>query len=157
MTYIKIPQLDANILDVTVTKWRKRTGDSIAKGECVAELTTDKAVFELEAPEAGTLLAVYAQEKSVVPVGYAVAAVGAAGDAAPPEPPAENETLLAAYRGGASVVSASPTAPREVRVRATPKARRIAAEKGLDLAEIQKATGVSVVDEAAISTFLAGK
>lgn len=153
MTYIKIPQLDANILDVTVTKWRKQAGDSVAKGECVAELTTDKAVFELESSEAGTLLAVYAREKSVVPVGYAVAAVGAAGEAAP-EPPAENETLLAAYRGGVSVTSASPSVPREARVRATPKARRIAAEKGLDLAEIQKATGVPVVDEAAISTFL---
>ncbi|MBP5510549.1 MAG: E3 binding domain-containing protein [Kiritimatiellae bacterium] len=155
MTYIKIPQLDANILDVTVTKWRKQAGDSVTKGECVAELTTDKAVFELEAPEAGILLAVYAQEKSVVPVGYAVAAVGAAGEAAP-EPPAGNETLLAAYRGGTtSAAAAVPAAPREVRVRATPRARRIAAEKGLDLAEIQKATGVSVVDEAAISIFLA--
>ena len=154
MTYIKIPQLDANILDVTVTKWRKRAGDSVAKGECVAELTTDKAVFELEAPEDGTLLAVYAQEKSVVPVGYAVAAVGAAGETSP-EPPAENETLLAAYRGGTSPAAAVPAAPREARVRATPKARRIAAEKGLDLAEIQKATGVSVVDKAAISAFLA--
>ncbi len=62
MTRIIIPQLDANLVDVTITAWKKAPGEQLEKGETIAELTTDKAVYELEAPESGELLQIVAPE-----------------------------------------------------------------------------------------------
>jgi pyruvate dehydrogenase E2 component (dihydrolipoamide acetyltransferase) len=154
MTRTIIPQLDANLVDVTITCWKKTVGDSITQGETIAELTTDKAVYELEAPASGRLLSILAQAKSVVPTGYIVALIGDAGEE---DPAAEehNDSCMAAYRGEPSSGSATDQNDRKERVRATPKARRLAKKNGLDLEEIQQKTGVDVVDEAAISRFLA--
>jgi len=151
MTRIIIPQLDVNLVDVTVTRWHKHIGDPVTAGESLAELTTDKAVYELEAPASGTLLAVYAAEKSVVPTGFIVGLLGAAGEE-DPAAAADNEALMAAYRGPA----AAPVRPREraVRVRATPRARRLAQEKGIDLAKVQAETGAEIVDEAVLAPYL---
>jgi len=156
-TRILVPQLDANTRDVTVTAWHKRPGDAVAAGESIAELTTDKAAFDLESPASGTLLAVLAEPKSVVPPGYVLGVIGAPGDA-DPAADADNAALLASYRAaagaaaGASSASAAPAAA--ARVRATPKARRLAQQRGLDLARIQAETGAEVVDEAVLAPYL---
>ena len=71
-------ECSANILDVTVVKWHKAVGDPVAVGEVVAEVSSDKAAYEIESPVAGTLLAVLAPEKSIVPVKTILALVGAA-------------------------------------------------------------------------------
>ena len=151
MTRIIIPQLDANLVDVTVTRWRKNTGDAVAAGESVAELTTDKAVYELESPAAGTLIAVFAAEKSVVPTGYIVGLVGAPGEE-DLDAEAENEAMMIAYRGPAA--APAPSRERAARVRATPRARRLAQEKGIDLAKVAAETGAEVVDEAVLAPYL---
>jgi len=151
MTRIIIPQLDANLVDVTVTSWRKQVGDTVTAGESLAELTTDKAVYELEAPAAGTLLDIYAAEKSVVPTGYIVGLIGET-DEEDPDVDAENEAMMIAYRGPAA--AAAPVKDRAPRVRATPRARRLAQEKGLDLAKIQAETGADVIDEAVLAPYL---
>lgn len=152
MTRITIPQLDANLVDVTVTRWRKNIGDTVTAGESLAELTTDKAVYELEAPADGTLLAIYAVEKSVVPTGFTVGLIGAPGET-DTDAEAANEAQLAAYRGAAAP-SAAPARDRGTRVRATPRARRLAQEKGLDLTAIQAETGAEVIDEAVLAPYL---
>jgi pyruvate dehydrogenase E2 component (dihydrolipoamide acetyltransferase) len=152
MTRITIPQLDANLVDVTVTRWRKSVGELVKAGESIAELTTDKAVYELESPADGTLLAIYAAEKSVVPTGFTVGLVGSPGEA-DPEAEAANDAQMAAYRGTAAP-SEAPARDRGTRVRATPRARRLAQEKGLDLAKIQAETGAEVVDEAVLAPYL---
>jgi pyruvate/2-oxoglutarate dehydrogenase complex dihydrolipoamide acyltransferase (E2) component len=151
MTRINIPQLDANLVDVTLTRWRKAVGDTVAAGETLAELTTDKAVYELEAPGSGTLLAVYAAEKSVVPAGFIVGLIGASGETDPAAEDA-NAELMSAYRGPS--VAAAPARDRGARVRATPRARRLAQEKGLDLAQIQAETGAEVIDETVLAPYL---
>jgi len=150
MTPVTIPQLDANIVDVTITRWKKKPGDTVAAGESIAELTTDKAVYELEAPADGTLLAVYAAEKSVVPTGFTIAAVGQPGEVV--DLAAANEARMADYRGA----SEPPAANRDrgTRIRATPRARRLALEKGLDLARIQAETGAEVIDETVLAPYL---
>jgi len=152
MTHITIPQLDANLVDVTVTRWHKKPGDAVTAGEGIAELTTDKAVYELEAPASGTLLAIYAAEKSVVPTGFTVGLIGSPGES-DPEAEAANTAKLAAYRG-ASAPSAAPARDRGTRVRATPRARRLAQEKGLDLAKIQAETGAELIDEKTLAPYL---
>ena len=151
MTKITIPQLDANLVDVTVTKWSKKIGDPVAKGEIIGELTTDKAVYDLECPADGTLIAIYAQEKSVVPTGYTVGMVGAADETAPESLP-ENEKLMADYAGPIAAVTVKRE--RGARVRATPKARRLAKEHNLDLAKIQAETGAELVDEKVLAAYL---
>ena len=153
MTRITIPQLDANLVDVTVTRWRKNIGDTVKAGESVAELTTDKAAYELEAPADGTLIAIYAAEKSVVPSGFNVGLIGAPGEA-DPEAEAANAAQMAAYRGAAAPSAAPAARDRGTRVRATPRARRLAQEKGLDLAKIQAETGAELIDESVLAPYL---
>lgn len=156
MTRVTIPQLDANLIDVTITSWKNAVGDSITAGETIAELTTDKAVYELEAPASGTLLAILADTKSVVPTGYITALIGTPGEE-DLTAESDNERCMAAYRGETHSAPASDTGEeRKERVRATPKARRLAKSHGLDLEEIQKKTGVEVVDEAAVNSFIEG-
>jgi pyruvate/2-oxoglutarate dehydrogenase complex dihydrolipoamide acyltransferase (E2) component len=152
MTRITIPQLDANLVDVTITRWHKKPGETVTAGEGIAELTTDKAVYELEAPASGTLLAVYATEKSVVPTGFTAGLIGEPGEI---DAGAEsvNEAQMAAYRGG-DAPGAAPARDRGTRVRATPRARRLAQEKGLDLAKIQAETGAEVIDETVLAPYL---
>ncbi len=152
MTRIIIPQLDANLVDVTITTWNKTPGDRVQKDETIAELTTDKAVYELEAPEDGELLRILAPEKSVVPTGYIVALTGTAGEE-DAEAEIENERIMALYRGDSSDHAATEKRERRERIRATPKARRLARKKGVTLEEIQKKTGVDIVDEDAVNRF----
>jgi len=154
MTRITIPQLDANLIDVTLTRWRKSPGDLVAAGECLAELTTDKAVYELEAPASGTLLAVYAADKSIVPTGFIAGLIGAPGETDPAAAD-ENAALTAQYRGGAATPSASaPARDRGTRIRATPRVRRLAQEHGIDLAKVQAETGAEVIDETVLAPYL---
>ena len=170
MTRITVPFLDANIVDVTVVKWRKAIGDAVSAGEVAVEISTDKAAFEIEAPASGILLAVFAPEKSIVPVKFVLGLIGAAGEE-DSAAPTENAALMAAYRaslaapavapkaaiagtpaasGASSAAAASPT------LRATPKARRYAQAKGIDLAEVARATGASMITEAILMQYEEG-
>lgn len=153
MRRIIIPQLDVNLIDVTITAWKKSPGDQIKKGEIIAELTTDKAVYELEAPESGELLRIIAPEKSVVPTGYIVALSGAAGQE-DSEVEQANLAIMAAYRGESTTQKSSEKRERKERVRATPKARRLARKNKLSLKDIQQKTGIDVVDEDAVRQFM---
>ena len=152
MTKITIPQLDANLVDVTITHWNKKIGDTVSQGEGIAELTTDKAAYVLESPGTGTLLAIYAAEKSVVPTGYTVGMLGEAGEAVPASLP-ENDKLMASYAGPVAAPVAKHDRPR--RVRATPRVRRIAQEKGIDLEKVLADTGAEVIDERVLDEWLA--
>ncbi|MFA7174521.1 MAG: biotin/lipoyl-containing protein [Kiritimatiellia bacterium] len=154
MTRVLIPQLDANLIDVTITGWKNSVGDSVVANETIAELTTDKAVYELEAPASGTLLAIFAETKSVVPTGYIIALIGTQGEE-DTKAVSDNQRCMAAYIGEAQGTHTSDIREeRKERVRATPKARRLAKKNGLTLEEIQQKTNVEVVDEAAINKFL---
>ncbi len=165
ITRLTVPHLDANIVDVTITAWRKAPGDTVQRGEIVAELTTDKATFDLEAIDSGTLLAILAAPKSVVPSGYILALLGAPGET-DESAAAHNQALLAKYRAAADTQPAAPRAPTvatpppataappATRIRATPRARRLAQEHGLDLARIQSETGAEVVDEAVLQPYV---
>ncbi|MDD5705879.1 MAG: hypothetical protein PHR35_08135 [Kiritimatiellae bacterium] len=173
MTRITVPFIDANIVDVTVTAWRRHPGERVTANEAVAELTTDKASFDLESPAGGTLLEVLAGEKSIVPIGYILALVGSPGET-DAGAAAENAAIMAAYRerartaatdgtpGGQSVTAdAAATAPAPppgapAPVRATPKARRLAQAHGLDLHAIQSKTGAEIITESVLAPFLPG-
>ena len=135
MTPIIIPQLDANIVDVTITQWHKHVGDAVEKGEIIAVLTTDKAAYDFESPASGLLLSIGAPTKSIVPTGSVIGTIGEAGEK---------------VEAGTGRCACPPAQPR---IRATPRARRLAAEKGFDLAAIGVAVGVEIVDESAVAAY----
>jgi pyruvate/2-oxoglutarate dehydrogenase complex dihydrolipoamide acyltransferase (E2) component len=153
MTRVIIPTLDANLVDVTVTCWKKNPGDIVEKGETIAELTTDKAAYELEAPASGALLQVLAPEKSVVPTGFIVAVIGTDGEI-DSDAQEENAKSMAEYRGEAPQGVAETMTDYRPRVRATPKARRLARQHGLDLDAIARQSGIEVVDEESVKRFI---
>ena len=173
MTRITVPFLDANIVDVTVVKWRKAVGDTVAAREVSVEISTDKAAYEIEAPASGTLLAVFAPEKSIVPIKFVLGLIGAAGEE-DSSATADNAALMAAYRASLAApavsaagpkptaasapaaVSSAPAAGASPTLRATPKARRYAQSKGIDLAEVARVSGASMITEAIIMQFEEG-
>jgi pyruvate dehydrogenase E2 component (dihydrolipoamide acetyltransferase) len=120
--------------------WLKKEGDAVAKGEPLLEIETDKAVMEVESPGDGILTGVKAQVGAEVPVGRTIAWIVKPGETAP-----EEEAHVESGRKiGPSVVFSVAASPATVtpsaadrEIRTSPKARRLAAEKGVDLAKVQ--------------------
>lgn len=138
MYVVRIEKWAENMEQATIGRWLAADGAEVAVQGPLAEIITDKADFILEA-EADGRLSILAPEKSTLPIGYAVAAIDA--DAARlAEIAAENEALLESVRRSIClppppVEAVRRQAPeRSARVRATPAARRLAREAGLDLA-----------------------
>jgi pyruvate dehydrogenase E2 component (dihydrolipoamide acetyltransferase) len=125
-----------------VLRWLKAEGDEVAKGEPLMEVETDKVTVEIEAPTDGLLAGLTAAEGAEVPVGHAVAVILAPGEALP-----ENGASAAKETEAAPVAQAVAAAPvaapaREARRRlASPKARRLAAEQGIDLDALGEGSG----------------
>src|SRR6185295_15892769 len=119
-------------------RWIKAPGDTVRKGEPIAEIETDKVTIELEAPASGVLSAVTAQEGDVVPVGHTIAQIAIAGEAPAPTP-----TLSPEGRGqgeGPGGEGPGGEGP-DSRPKASPLARKIAEEHGVDLARVKTASG----------------
>jgi pyruvate dehydrogenase E2 component (dihydrolipoamide acetyltransferase) len=113
--------------------WLKKEGDAIVKGEPLLEIETDKAVFELEAPGDGLLAGVTSKAGDVVAVGRTIAWIVSPGE----QPPIESEPAAPSARA----VTPAP-APSEGSARISPKARRMAEERGVDISKI-RGTGPS--------------
>jgi pyruvate dehydrogenase E2 component (dihydrolipoamide acetyltransferase) len=124
-----------------VLRWLKAEGDEVTRGEPLMEVETDKVTVEIEAPTDGLLAGLRAAEGADVPVGEAVAVILAPGEALPENgsPPAPEQAPVAA----APVAAATVEAPRrDARRRpASPKARRLAAEQGIDLDALGEGSG----------------
>ena len=80
---VTMPQMGADMTEGTVVKWFKSLGETVTRGEIIAEIETDKANVELEAYESGTLIKLIAEEGEVVPVGEVIAVLGAEIEAVP--------------------------------------------------------------------------
>jgi pyruvate dehydrogenase E2 component (dihydrolipoamide acetyltransferase) len=119
--------------------WLKKEGDTVAKGEMLLEIETDKAVMEIESPGDGILAAISAQPGAEVPVGQTIAWIVSPGE----KPPVESAPTQSGRRSDSVKETAAPAAvpstagepAREVRI--SPKARRLAKEKGVDLATVR--------------------
>jgi pyruvate dehydrogenase E2 component (dihydrolipoyllysine-residue acetyltransferase) len=116
-----------------VLRWLKRDGDAVQKGEPLLEVETDKVTVEIEAPADGTLGAISAPDGAEVPVGTVIALVLAEGESAPvadPEPRLVREVEAVAAAPVATVVARPAEGRRRL---ASPKARRLAQMRGVDL------------------------
>jgi len=122
-----------------VLKWRKNPGDRVSKGEPIVEIETDKVTVEIEAPASGVLREVTAQPGDVVPVGKTIALIFAAGETGTAGAPLVVTPAASAAVTGA--VPAPPTAVSASPVKASPLARRIAEQHGVDIAAVTTASG----------------
>ena len=141
MAEIKVPELAESITEGTIAQWVKKVGDRVEKGEFIMELETDKVNAEIISEEAGVLTQILAEEGDTVQVGQVVAVVEAGEGAAPaPAAPAKEEAPAPAPVKEEAPKAAAP-APVEIvestgSVVASPAARKLAREKGIDLAAI---------------------
>jgi pyruvate dehydrogenase E2 component (dihydrolipoamide acetyltransferase) len=139
-----MPQMGADMEEGTVVRWLKREGDAVERGEIIAEIETDKANVEIEAFDGGIFRKILVPEGATVPVGQIIAVIAS---------PEEDISRYEAEAVAAAPVAAAPArrrpepapapAPAEPtpirpagRLRASPVARRIAQEKGVDLAHV---------------------
>ena len=143
MISIKVPPLGESIVEATVARWLKKEGDAVAAGDTLVELETDKVTVEVPALKAGKLTRQVKHDGDVVAVDDVLGEIdeSAAGAApAPARAPAVAEAP-SAQRPATAGASASPErsaapAPAASEVRASPAAKRVAAESGIDLAAI---------------------
>jgi pyruvate dehydrogenase E2 component (dihydrolipoamide acetyltransferase) len=154
---VVLPKFDANVLEATLGPWHKSEGDRVEKGDVLVDVVTDKANFELEAEVSGTLRRILAPEKSEVPLGYVVALIGEPGEPLI-DVSTENERMMREYLASATMGTVPISGRKEigtvpVRVRATPRARRLAHERGIDLAALAKSLGVEIVTEEHVLKF----
>lgn len=153
-TTVIMPALELAQETGKVLRWLKSPGDTVAKGEPLVEIETDKVTVEIEAPASGVLREVTARAGDVVPVGRTIALVFAPGEAgapgpAPATPAAAPATgALASPAAGASPTSAplasagaGATPSTERPPKASPLARRVAEQHGVDLAQVRTDSG----------------
>lgn len=118
--------------------WLKKEGQSVSKGEPLLEIETDKAIMEIESPGDGVLGGIKAQEGAEIPVGQTIAWILGPGESVPAEQAkaesGRRHDTPAAMATVASAVSQSESTTASARI--SPKARRLAKEKGIDLAMI---------------------
>jgi pyruvate dehydrogenase E2 component (dihydrolipoamide acetyltransferase) len=137
---VVMPALEMAQENGKLLAWRKKEGESVSKGEPLLEIETDKAVVEVEAPGDGILAGITAEVGAVIPVGETIAWLVAPGE----KPPAKATTAAPAARA-TSAAQAAAVAPAQARPAAgagaaaqiSPKARRLAKELGVDIAQIQ--------------------
>lgn len=143
---IEMPRLSDTMTEGVIARWHKKVGDIVKPGDLLAEIETDKATMEFEAPVGGVLLHIGAPEGKPIPIGEVIAIIGKAGE--------DISALLTRQKATAAVVAPPPPSdtPQKVepvsptpatstpsdgeRLKASPLARAIAREKGIDLREI---------------------
>lgn len=142
MTEVIMPKMGDGMEEGTLVEWLKAEGDHVRSGEVIGTIQTDKATLELESPGTGTLAGLLVRAGETVPVGRPIAAILREGETLPPDwasragrssngAPASKADVRAP-----APVESSPTGPAR-RVKASPLARKLAEDAGLDLSLIQ--------------------
>lgn len=169
MHLLRIAKFHESMHEAAIGPWRVAVGDTVAVGQPLVELITDKSVIELETPAAGVLLARFAPEKSVVPLGYVIAAIGNPGEPVPEGIDAENQRLRqelaeavqaavpALPQPEAAPVPPPPAKPSGIAPQAAPAARQLARERGIDLAEVAAWCGKSLIHLKDVEGYLNAK
>ena len=137
---IVMPKLGLTMTEGLIVEWRKKEGDPVTKGDILFVLETEKVTYEVEAPEDGSVGKILVKEQETVPVGAVVAYLLKPGESAveitatPAAAPAADAASPAP--AAASAAPAAPAAPAGGRVKATPLAKKVAKELGIDLSGV---------------------
>ncbi len=146
---IRMPRMSDTMEEGVIVKWHVKVGDKVESGDLLAEIETDKATMEFESFQEGTILYIGVAEGEAVPVEAVLAVIGEAGEdyqaalaearATEPvkaEKAAESGDEPAAKEETTAASPAPAPAPAGQRIKASPLARKLAAEKGIDLNRI---------------------
>jgi len=144
-TTIVMPQMGYDMREGTVVKWYKNEGEQVDRGEIIADIQTDKATVEFEAYVGGVLGKIYAAEGVAIPVGETIAVITEPGE----DIPVQDTSSEIPSEEPASESNSEETVPEQVTetpvgevsspvegVRASPLARRLAKERGIDLSTV---------------------
>lgn len=142
-----MPKLGMDMEEGIVAAWLKQEGDTIEKGEALAEIETDKSVVSAESDLSGVVLKIYYPEGEAIPCGEPIAAIGPAGTVVPDKPVPASD-----FPSAEPAAESTPTAPLSAspseasngmaartpggRIKASPRARRLASENGVDLSRL---------------------
>lgn len=149
MAEVRMPKMGDSMEEGTILRWMKREGDSVAVDEFIAEVETDKANVEIPAEEAGVLTKIVIGEGQTVPVGAVIAMIGNGAAPAASSEAAVIRTPERPENGGAAKPEPIPDmraaekmmesiqSPDTERLKASPVARKMAKDLGIDLALIQ--------------------
>jgi pyruvate dehydrogenase E2 component (dihydrolipoamide acetyltransferase) len=146
---VRMPKMSDTMEEGTLVSWQKKVGDKVKSGDILAEVETDKATMELEAYEDGTLLYVGIKEGEAVPVDGIIAVIGeeganveallarenGEGGAEEASVPAEEAKAAAPSSNGSE--KAVTVADSDARIKASPLAKRLADEKGINLSQVE--------------------
>jgi len=139
-TEVRLPRLGQGMEAGTIVRWLKAEGEPVRKGEPLYELDTDKVTQDVEADAGGILLKILLPEGEAA-VGALVALIGAEGEAVPlaPEPVGETPMQEPTPQPDSAPppYSEPPLEPRAARLKASPLARRLARERGVDIASLR--------------------
>lgn len=169
-----MPKLGMDMTEGSVVNWLKKEGETVKKGEPLAEIETDKSSVEVESPAEGIVLKIYVQAEETVACGTPIAAIGVAGEdvptasSAPPGETPKNKTnkeerenvpeitvsISPEVRSYQAVSSVTAELTAGGRIRSSPRARRLAAKEGIDLARIKGSGSQGRILEADVRDFL---
>ena len=140
-TELTMPRLSDSMEEGTILRWLVAEGDRVAEGQELVEVETDKATVTHEALQAGVVLALTVSEGASVPVGAPIAIIGEPGEELPRASAPEAVAAAVALESPPAPPVAPAAAPVRSRnggrVKASPLARRLAAQAGIDLAALQ--------------------
>lgn len=145
MSEVKVPEMGESIMEGTIAKWHVKEGDQVNQGDVLAELETDKVNIEISAEESGIIAQLLSKEGETVQVGETIAHIGsgagavsapaaAAPVAAAPAPAPVAESKPAAVQASAPAETVSDSSSTYA---ASPAARKLARERGIDLGQVQ--------------------
>jgi len=146
-TVIRMPLLSDTMTEGTIEKWNFKVGDKVKADDSLADVATDKATMEVVGYEAGTLLYIGVKEGEAAQVNSIIAIVGKEGTdvtpllqdglGAPAAAAEEKAAEPAAQASAAPAATAAPSSADDSRVKASPLARKIAKEKGINLNDVK--------------------
>ena len=145
---IEMPKLSDTMEEGVIAKWNVKEGDTVEAGDIIAEVETDKATMDVEVFDSGTILKIVPGEGDAVPLGGLIAVIGEKGEdisdilsgSGASSAPAKEEVkeAVSAESAKEETPASAPAAPvtDNGRVKASPLARKIAEEKGIDLSSV---------------------
>jgi len=163
---IEMPKLSDTMEEGVIAKWNVKEGDTVEAGDIIAEVETDKATMDVEVFDGGTILKIVPGEGDAVPLGGLIAVIGEAGE--------DISDLLSGDGASSTAAETVEEAPKEEaapaeastpetsstgddRVKASPLAKKIAADKGIDLAAVNGSGPEGRVVKKDVETFTPGE
>ena len=153
-TAIRMPQLGMIMTEGTLAKWHKSPGSTVKQGESLAEITTEKISYELEAPESGVFHPVV-NEGDVVPIEELIAHILKEGEPVPEAPAPKSVDAIATAAPTTTMRRARTQASGDVR--AAPSARKLAAKLGIDIALVPPARPGGRIVETDVKAYAEGQ